>query len=734
MDWLQLYTPNELHLEFLGVNGLNPWDGWDSSSRKQMFSSHIGQTLVVAGATERYCQTGMEREFGKYTFNVKMPRHGQVVRLIDRYVRRADKDDIVFNPQSVLIYQDTESNEFGMVNIPKYCSQHQYFGFPYKEVLPKHRMASREYIKAGEVIMESPSIVPETGGYKYGVEMPIAFMTHPAVSEDGILISKSALQKFRFKTYEQRVVEYGSKRMPLNLYGDDENYKPFPDIGERIRADGILMALRSYDRDLAVVEQSVRDLQEVDAEFDKLTYGAGAGGRIVDIRVYHDAQNSNLPEGMDAQPLKYDRARRSFYDAILSEYNRLRRERKASDGTNGVNLTPEFHRMLVEAISVVGKNTQHPTEQIKKLHRQAPLDDWRIEFTIEYEITPTIGFKLTDCHGGKGVICAIAEDEDMPIDAAGNRAHMVMDPNSTLGRMNVGRAMEQYINAASRDVAKRVQAAFAEISPMLSEREITKQLAVLESKNDARMTEVWAMLRHFYGIVSPVMASWFSDEGMIHEDTGEILRYGASKAEHLARIISHQICYLHMPPNNPPEGEVMIAQLEEHFRPTYGPVTYRGLSGNMVTTRDPVRIGSVYVIILEKIADDWTAVASGKTQHYGVLAQTTNTDKYATPVRQNPIRAWGEAEVRIGVAYCGPRIMAEILDRNNNPATHEAVVRSILRAEKPTHITNAVDRKEIPFGGSKPLQLVKHIAECGGWKFRYQRFNPGYSHEQGARQ
>lgn len=736
MEWLQQYTPNELHREFLGVNGLNPWDGWDSSSRKQMFSSHIGQTLVVRGATERYCQTGMEREFGKYTFNVKMPCNGQVLQMIDRYPRRMDKDDIKFNPQSILVYENHETKEIGMVNLPAYCSQHQYFGFPYKERPIRRQATKNQWISAGEIFLDSPSIT-EDGGYKYGVQANIAFMSHPAVSEDGILISRSALRRFGFVTYERREVEYGSKRMPLNLYGDDETFRPFPDIGEPIRPDGVLMGTRSYDRDLAPVEQSVRDLQEIDHNFDRLVYAAGAGGRVVDIRVYHDKPNQALADGMDSQPLKYDRARRSFYTEIVDLWKRKRRERMRPDGKEGLQITPEFHRMVVEALSVVGSNSQHPTEQIKMLYRQTPLDDWRIEFVIEYEITPTIGFKLTDCHGGKGVVCKVVDDEDMPVDAAGNRAEIVMDPAGIISRMNIGRCMELFTNGVSRDVAKRVQAAvfgldhaptfpdaveytggattFYPEYKQKSQRDLVKLLTQLQQANDPRIEAAMQKVIRFYEIVSPQQASWFKN--------GE---YTKTKAEHLANIINDGICYLFLPPDNQPEGEQVVLQLEREFPSTYGPVTYRGNSGRMVTTKDAVRIASLYIILLEKIADDWTAVSSGKTQHFGVLAQVTNADKYSQPFRAQAIRAWGEAEVRIGVAYCGSWIMAEILDRNNNPRTHQAVVRSILHAEKPTDIANAVDRKQNPYGGSKPLQLVNHLVECGGFEFQYKEFNPGW--------
>lgn len=290
--------PNQLFRDLMGVSGLNPWDGNDSSSRKQMYASHIGQILVINGSTERFCQTGMEREYGKYTFKQTMPVDAEVIKVIQRYPPHLGENRIAMNPQTIVIYEDVNTKEVGMLDLRDYCSYHQYFGFEYKRTRAWFEtLRTGALIAAGTVLMDSPSIT-EDGGYKYGRECNMAFMSHPAVSEDGIAISEDVLPLFSFKTYETRVVEWGSKRFPLNLYGTPDNFKPFPDVGDLIRPDGLLMALRSYNKELAVVQQGIYDLMEPDFIFDKLIYPAGPGkeirkengtivksGRIIDIRI-----------------------------------------------------------------------------------------------------------------------------------------------------------------------------------------------------------------------------------------------------------------------------------------------------------------------------------------------------------------------------------------------------------------------------------------------------------------
>lgn len=388
--------PNQLDGALLGSNSLNPYHQHTSSNRGAMLSNHLGQMLVLNGGTERSIQTGYEREYAKYTFNVSMPCNGLIIDIIERYRKALGKDSIEENPQTIIVYEDMDTKQIGIVNLTAFCSNHQYFGFRYKTSEGYKHIRVGAMIKEGTIFLNSPSVTPD-GGYKFGIQANISYMTHPATSEDGILICRDFLPKLGFNTYETRIVEWGSKKFALNCYGDENNYKPFPDIGERIREDGVLMALRSYDPiELSIVEQSVRATLEVDYTFDNTVYVNGPGGRVVDIRIHHDLHNYNHAEShMDNQAQRYDAARRQFYKRIVDVWKRLYKMRGEA-----LQITPEFSRLVVEAQSVVSEGIG---QRVSKIYRQEPLDDYRVEFVVEYDIEPGIGFKLTDCFGGTAV-------------------------------------------------------------------------------------------------------------------------------------------------------------------------------------------------------------------------------------------------------------------------------------------------------------------------------------------
>lgn len=694
---LEAPKPKEFYRQLLAQAGLSPYPTTVSPGRQQMFtSSHLAQKITCLGMTQRFQQTGMEQEFGKGTFSVKMPCDGKILQIIRRYPEGDAVDAIKENPETVVIYEDERTKEVGMLSLPRYFSYHTYFGFPYKEAKGAGLLRMGAVIPKDTIFLDSPG-VDQTGNYAYGVELNIAFMSHPAISEDGIVISRDTLHLFRFKRYETRSVEWGEKTFALNIHGKEgtDEFKICPDIGDEVRSDGMLMVLRTYDERLVPVDMNVNALRHVDYAHDERIYAKGGGGKVIDIRVTTNFDTTQGISTMDAQMEKYINHRRTYHEKLIKVYDELRRHNK------GVQLTREFHALLVKAYTELasGKN------RLGKLYRKTPLDHFRVDFVIEYEVTPSIGFKFTATHGDKGVICHIAEPWEMPVDAQGVRADMIMGPEARTNRMNIGGLYEHYFNSASRQVCFDTRSTLGLIKDTKGAKEVIRYLHETEPE---KFKKAWDHVLKYYRLVSPMQAHFY-DGGLIGID---------GIYDNLATIVTDFV-YLFMPPEYAPDYMGIIPDVEAHVKPLYGPITYTGYSGIPVTTIVPVRIGSMYVLLLEKTADDWSAVASAKVQHFGFLARIGKADKYSEPLRQQPIKGVGETEGRILAAYCGARTIAEIMDRNNNPTTHKEMVMQLLNAPNPTRIANIVDREKFPYGKSKPIQMLRHLLNCVGADLMY---------------
>lgn len=288
----------------------------------------------------------------------------------------------------------------------------------------------------------------------------------------------------------------------------------------------------------------------------------------------------------------------------------------------------------------------------------------------------------------------------MPVDADGVSADIVVDKGSIASRMNIGRLYYQYVAGASRFVQRNLK-------NMLGVDKKTITVNELSSRPIELINEAYAYLLKFYKIVSEKQYEYFNS--ISEED----------KIDYLAYCINKEV-YVYSPIEDAHKDAEMIAELEREFKPTYGPVSYVGNSGKRCLTKDKIRIAPVYMMLLEKIADTWSSTSTGKIHVSGVLSPITRQEKYKKPFRESATRTIGETELRIYTSYCGVNTIAEMLDRSNNHPTQRAMVKNILKADKPTDIDYVVDRSVIKLGGSKPLQLVKHMFLVMGFKPTYE--------------
>lgn len=400
----------ELGLEprLLGASTvLEPHAACSSAARSAMRATFLTQMNVVEGVSPRRLITGAEKEYGKYTMSVKMPCNGTVLKVLQKYPRNLGITSFKKNSEITIIYENDENGEIGYLTVPSFHCNHKVFGFEYKQntkLLRELQLGLK--IAKGTILADSPNIAPD-GDYRYGTELITAFMSVPGVIEDGLVLSESAVQKLKTRGYASKVLEWGGNRIPLNIYGDNDNYKYFPDIGERVRHDGVIFAIREYDPELAICNMSVDALQEIDYTFDDITYAQMSSINtddmpiVEDINVLH-THNSDLwrtPEAMTKQVRKYHEAMKIYHTGIFDKYDELHRHRKQN-----LKISNAFHALIVRCMSNdnnIKKVQDKLTKSIVRSYRRIKLDDWRVEIKIGWTVTPTLGHKASDLHGNK---------------------------------------------------------------------------------------------------------------------------------------------------------------------------------------------------------------------------------------------------------------------------------------------------------------------------------------------
>ena len=390
-------TKREIPIELLGNTALDPYYGSVSAARGAMFVSQIGQSPVVEKSEPRRIMTGMEMRYAEHTFDVRFPVDCTLLRVIRKYPAGYGNDAIKATPVTTLFYESyyDEYKEVGIINVPDFISHHQEFGFPLKKDPNVWGNLAEGELFAKDTIIAKSTAVKDDGLYGMGVNANVAFMSLPGTIEDGMIFAREYLEEhFSPRTYTNAVIGAGKKAFLLNLYGDDTHYKPFPDIGERIREDGVIFAVRDLDDDLSPAEMTPRALREFDRTFDRGVIGS-PGSIVKDIRVFRDdRQNPSFtPTGMDTQLRKYYDALSDYYSQVLKFYYNLKGKRKER-----LRITEEFYQLVVEALIYLPQDSRK--RKLTRMYRLEQLDEWRVELTYETKRIPGEAYKFSDFFGG----------------------------------------------------------------------------------------------------------------------------------------------------------------------------------------------------------------------------------------------------------------------------------------------------------------------------------------------
>lgn len=685
-------NPNrtEIKLEFVGTAGINPLITNNSSPRSVMDSSHMASRVSLITPEPVIVQTGIEYELGKYINDVRTEHNCIVKASIPKYPNG------LLNTETMLIVEYEKNNQLwlDLIEVPEYKSSHGYFGY---KLTPTAEFLNMEYNSTfpADTVLAAAASYGEEGTYNYSVNANVAFMSHPSVAEDGIVVSESFLDRLKFTMVTKRIINLTKETIPLNIYGDKNNFKFLPDIGEPVRPDGLLCATRDRNDWFSVVEMNDENISTIDSTFDNPVY-VPKNSFVTDITIIRgNYGKEEFPSSITNQLDRYAEEQIVYYKNIVSRYENILAEKKAMYGeTNSIRQTGRLRRFITDCMAKIKAAT---TGKIKLTYRKLPIDQHRIEVTVCSVVRPNIGFKLTDVHASKGVICRILPDHCMPVDELGNRADVITDSNSTISRMNLGRAYHHYLGAFSRDNKHRL------IHHFLSK--YGNDFLSKMTKED--VDYAISYMRSMYNLLNS-------------ELDGFITSLNEEEREHHVKNALLKDITLYYPPDNEKNIVDVIDQIEQtEFKPHLGKVTYVDEYGVTVTSEDDIRIGKMPILLLDKVAFDYSAVSSAKVNSFNFPIKGSNIDKYRYPHNLTPTTTLGETEVRILSSFADPVMVAEMIDLAMNPVSHKLLVKGILESDKAYDPNFDIPRDIADYGHTKSLGLLRHIFAAAGFDIRY---------------
>ncbi len=678
-----MIKPLSISPEFLGINVLNQWTRNNSSPRGYMFPNFLAQLVVLMNPDERLVQSGYERGMARGIFNKEFTADSVILAIVPRYRGMGKLEGVSDVVELTIVYRIIETDEIDILVVPKFDTYHSQFGFDYLWTDQLKKLRPGQTVKVGDVMAYTPSTKPN-GGWGFGVNVNCCFANILGVAEDAIIISDKLRDRLGFKTYSRFSFSHGKDEVCLNLYGDDNEYKVFPDIYEEVNVDGIVCGIRRYNPASAPYRFTRQGLREFDPVFDDLAYVKKVKNKVVDIRVIHTTKKGDNYRfrDTDSQSMKYANALKKYHNDLLDILEVLETESRKDI----LEILPNFHRLLVEAMSL-------GTNGVTNVRKQASLKEFDIEIVVEHEMIPDVGFKLSGTHGNKGIVSGVIPYDEMPVDKYGNVADLISEPGSQISRMNLGVGYEQVFSAAARIVKDLVIGKFESLNKPIRTLTLSELEFCLQDTYN------------FYEVCNPKFGKYVEKASL--EDKRDSLNVILEKEFYPLITVDET------------SDKWMIEKLKK--TPYYykkDRIWLTGENGKELTD-EPIAIQPSYFLLLSKIADSWLSCSSAKVNHYNIPVKVSNRDRNRFPYNNTPTKTLGPSEMRSFLAHVGRLGTITLKEYSTSLITHRQICESLLTVDAPTNIEQVIDRDKIPFGVDAAVDLAKITFACNGVKSEY---------------
>ena len=449
--------------EILGKGLCQPFVDCNSGSRKLMFSIHIEQSLPLINPEVPFIMTGYEQGFSDRSSSIiKADADYEVVGKISKF-----KD----NPQHhyYLILRNMTNNRLNVIERKEYTYSTETYGYAYDTAVLDNLDISYEVPK-GEMLRRSTAYDQAMNPANV-VNLLSTYVATDVTMEDSMWISESAQKKLSSRLYKRITVNINDNDILLNLMGDPDHYKSFPMIGEEIKG-GILCAVRRENGPESLFTQQVEMLRTILMSDDKYTPGDGT---VIDLDIH-----CNNPEMLKQ---KYSNSQ------VLYCYND--HIRFITEFVETVDkLMGQYSLTEKDLEFELGKMYYNFNEELNgaQFRSQKVYNGTILEFIVKEVNVPSIGDKLANRYGGKGVIAKILPDDQMPYLALTNEHVEVLINSSTcVNRENIGQFHELSLTHVGKCITDLIKLGYFDTDEAF--HEIIKFLSFCSPKEAKELAE-----------------------------------------------------------------------------------------------------------------------------------------------------------------------------------------------------------------------------------------------------
>lgn len=347
--------------------------GYVSSSRGVMYTSHLKHMVTINQPEVPNVFTHYENMLGKLSSGYKKANADLKVHA------KVSKFNHIPNHKYVIFTYDEEKDLYDIVEKKNYENLTEKFGYAYNnDVLDSKEVGSD--ISKGEVLYKTNSY-DEYMNYGFGRNVKFIFTLDNDTIEDAISCSDRLAKDFSFTETDTIKTTLNDNDILGNLYGDNVNYKAFPDIGEPIKRRIICNKKRIFNNQI-LFDLKMSNLRKVNFGSDTPFY---SDGTLVDIDIYCNKSIDEIVETpFNRQLLFYLREQTRYYEEI----NKI-----CTDIINsGSNYSKDINYMFKRTSDILNPDYKWRDED-------NIFSNMIIEFTTANIVPLEIGSKITGRYG-----------------------------------------------------------------------------------------------------------------------------------------------------------------------------------------------------------------------------------------------------------------------------------------------------------------------------------------------
>ena len=402
-----------------------------SSSRAIMFTNHLKQMVSLNHPEFPRVFTNYENIFGDLSSSIyKMKCDAEVIKIVPKFEWCPKHLYIVF------LY-DKANNKYFCITKKLAEELTEKFGYGFNNDR-MDQLEEGEIVHKGETLWKSNSY-DEYNNYCYGVNALTGYFIDNRTIEDAAYCSESFAKRMEAKEVETIKITINDNDLLLNLYGDQEHHKGFPDIGCKVK-NKILCSKRRIDNYQLLYDMKRSNLVDSNPLNDKQFYSKGD---VMDVDIYCNQAIEDIPDiAVNEQIITYLKNQKRFWTDIKDVCETI--------VNSGAEYDDDIGYLLGRARNYLDPN-------YKWKDNDSVFSNIIMEISVQRDVPLNVGYKVTGRYGDKSVLSKVLPDDEMPVLEDGRRLDLVLNALGVINRLNSAQIMEVSINFIADNIIAKMK-------------------------------------------------------------------------------------------------------------------------------------------------------------------------------------------------------------------------------------------------------------------------------------